>query len=115
MRLSEGFQRKAGLVEVFLNQSWIPVADDNWTLEDASVVCRQLGYSEVAEILGAAELCAVVSGAGEFALSDVNCSGQEEMLTDCPHSLLLQSQRLSPSGVVCAGEKRKGEMEGRKE
>ena len=104
VRLSNGFQRKAGLVEVFLNSSWVPVADDNWSASDARVVCRQLGYSEVAGVLGVADLCPIASSTGELVVGNVSCSGEERMLTDCPHSLLLQSQHLSPSGVVCAGE-----------
>lgn len=35
---------KSGLVEVCVDQEWIPVCDDYWTDVEANVACRQLGY-----------------------------------------------------------------------
>ena len=36
------------LVEMCSNEGvWSPVCDHNWTLEDATVVCRELGYREL--------------------------------------------------------------------
>ena len=33
------------LVEMCSNGVWSPLCDDDWTLEDVTVVCRELGYA----------------------------------------------------------------------
>ena len=45
MRLVDGLDRNAGRVEVCVLETWRTVCDRQWTSEDASVVCRQLGFS----------------------------------------------------------------------
>ena len=104
VRLSGGFQQKSGLVEVLINGSWIPVAQEVWTRENAEVVCRQLGYAEVAGLLGAGDLCPIAAGT-EFVVGGVNCSGEESTISECMYTILAaKGLNNSPSGVICAGE-----------
>ena len=52
VRLAGGTTSNVGRVEVCVNETWGTVCDDFWGVSDASVVCRQLGYSRFSEFMG---------------------------------------------------------------
>ena len=45
MHLAGGSLESAGTVEICINKVWGTVCDDGWDSNDATVVCRQMGYS----------------------------------------------------------------------
>ena len=45
VRLVNGSIPSEGRVEVCINSVWGKVCDARWGIEDAGVVCRQLGYT----------------------------------------------------------------------
>ena len=71
-----------GRVEIFYQGKWGTVCDDNWDLNDAKVVCRQLGFLGVKSALQGNK---VVDGSGQIWLDNVACTGSEQLLTNCSH------------------------------
>ena len=45
LRLAGANVANEGRVEICINNEWGTVCDDSWGNTDATVVCRQLGYS----------------------------------------------------------------------
>ena len=57
LRLAGGNIANEGRVEICMNNVWGTVCDDFWDGTDASVVCRQLGYSMQGQIWSCMNLC----------------------------------------------------------
>ena len=70
-----------GRVEIFYNDQWGTVCDNDWDINDAHVVCRQLGFSRLAS--NAPTGAYYGQGTGPVWMDDVACSGSESHLYDC--------------------------------
>ena len=103
VRLVGGSGPHEGRVEVFHNGAWGTVCGDGWDLQDATVVCHQLGYGTAVAGLGEAT---IGEGRGPIWYSNVRCSGSEATLSQCAHDGLgVQYCRHSGDvGVTCASE-----------
>ena len=97
MRLVEG-NITSGRVEVYLNGEWGTVCDDFWSLEDAEVVCRQLGFPGAVTWLRAAGFG---EGEGRIHLDDVECVGDETDILDCPSVRQPNCNHGEDAGVIC--------------
>uniref|UniRef100_A0A8W8MJW7 SRCR domain-containing protein n=1 Tax=Magallana gigas TaxID=29159 RepID=A0A8W8MJW7_MAGGI len=80
VRLVNGSHSGEGRVEVLYNNVWGTVCDDIWNTNNAQVVCRMLGYEKSAIATTSAYFG---QGNGQIWMDDVNCIGNETMLTDC--------------------------------
>ena len=72
-----------GRVEVFFKGKWGQICNDTWDLNDARVVCRQLGYAHTVRALQGSD---VPKGTGAIWLKDIFCGGSEQNLTSCVHN-----------------------------
>ena len=45
VRLVDGANEMEGRVEVCLDGAWGSICDNDWSRSDASVLCKQIGYS----------------------------------------------------------------------
>ena len=102
VRLLGGSGPHEGRLEVLHNGTWGTVCDDDWNLQDAAVVCRQLGYFNATAAHGSARFGA---GNGPILFSELACIGNESIITEC-HHLLTGVHNCTHSedvGVVCEG------------
>lgn len=83
LRLINGSGSHIGRIEVLINGTWGTVCDDLWDLEDASVVCQQLGYPGAREAYRAS---AFGEGHDPIWLDNVQCVGNESSIDECIHN-----------------------------
>ncbi|XP_078416711.1 scavenger receptor cysteine-rich domain-containing protein DMBT1-like [Cetorhinus maximus] len=86
LRLANGGSRCAGRLEIHYRGQWGTVYDESWDLQDAAVVCRELGCGTADPAPGGAHFG---EGSGPIATDNVECSGSEaacETITGFPES-----------------------------
>ena len=71
-----------GRVEIFYNGEWGTICYNYWDINDAKVVCRQLGYRYAISALRGGR---VPNGFGRIWLERVGCTGSEQNLSSCYH------------------------------
>ena len=105
LRLVGGSNYRRGRVEVYIkpNNTWGTVCDNDWDENDALVVCRQLGFGDVATTLQA--FSPLASTSTPIWLDSVGCSGQEDKLIDCRHSGvgIHNCNHSNDAAVICEG------------
>ena len=102
VRLVNGTNVAEGRVEVWYSERWNTVCDDYWSLNDANLVCQQLGYRSAVKAHREAHFG---EGVGDILLDNLQCTGREASLLDCPHNGLYvhNCDHSGDAGVTCEG------------
>ncbi|NXQ02603.1 C163A protein, partial [Vidua macroura] len=99
VRLVGSSGRCAGRVEVYSGGSWSSVCQEGWDLQDAAVVCRQLGCGRALDAPSSARSGAVPGPLWPYI---PDCSGSEESLWECGRTERRQCGRGGGAGAVCS-------------
>ncbi|XP_023933281.1 deleted in malignant brain tumors 1 protein-like isoform X4 [Lingula anatina] len=84
VRLVGGTNSREGRVEVRQGSgSWGTVCDDSWGADDATVVCRMLGFGT--GTVTAFSRATFGQGTGSIYMDDVACTGSEGSLEECSY------------------------------
>ncbi|NWX86903.1 C163A protein, partial [Nothoprocta pentlandii] len=102
LRLVNGPDPCAGRVEIKHDEQWGTVCDGDWKIEDAEVVCKQLGCGSAVQALNRAPFG---EGSGPTWLYRVDCRGDESALWNCsnPGWGVFNCPHYFDTGVICSG------------
>ena len=102
IRLVNGNTAGEGRVEIFHNNSWATVCDDDWDDTDAGVVCRQLGLSSSGS---AVSFAGFGQGTGFILLDNVSCIASKSNIFECRHNGFENHDcsHREDAGVRCGG------------
>eukprot|EP00731_Ephydatia_muelleri_P010994 Em0005g1580a len=100
LRLVGGSTPNSGRVEVQYSGVWGTVCGNYWDINDATVVCRQLGYNGTARASTNGEFG---QGNGTIWMNNVTCTGSESSLDQCSFNGwgIHDCVHAKDAGVVC--------------
>ena len=87
-------------MEVYQNGEWQSVCDDDWGIDDADVVCKQLNYGYAQSAPTSSFYGISFNNILEVSFA---CAGTESKLLDCTYSNVTFCSLAEEAGVRCSG------------
>ncbi|XP_060690401.1 deleted in malignant brain tumors 1 protein-like [Hemiscyllium ocellatum] len=102
-RLVGGDNTCSGRVEILMGDTWGTVCNTYWDLQNANVVCNQLGCGTA---ISTPDGALFGEGDGLIWMDIIECNGNEMRLTDCPIVSWGKHQctHRNDAGVICSGK-----------
>jgi hypothetical protein len=104
VRLNGSLHSNVGQVFVCVDGAWGTICSDNWRDADASVTCRQLGYSPYGAISFPPGVYFSYNDITPVLFSYLNCTGDESNILDCQYRLATSQKtcdHTSDAAVIC--------------
>ncbi|XP_071480512.1 galectin-3-binding protein B-like [Diadema antillarum] len=104
VRLVGESSEREGRVEIRCNGQWGTVCDDCWSINEAHVVCRELGYPSASAHYTEAHFG---EGSGPIWLDPIRCDGTEQSLLQCRRAYwgCENCEHNEDAGVRCEGDR----------
>ena len=100
VRLINGSTEYEGRVEVYHNGEWRTVCDDEWNLNDAEVVCRELGFGPA---IDAKSEAFYGQGSNQNCFGNFRCADEVTTIRECSfNELKIRSHYSKDASVKCA-------------
>uniref|UniRef100_H9GVY0 Lysyl oxidase like 2 n=1 Tax=Anolis carolinensis TaxID=28377 RepID=H9GVY0_ANOCA len=98
---------REGRVEIFHNSEWGTVCDDDFSIYNAHVVCRELGYEEAISWFPGSKFG---QGEGRIWMDNVYCTGTETSLAQCKSNGwgVSDCRHTEDVGVLCSDKRLPG-------
>ena len=94
----------SGRLEVYINGTWGTICSDGWTINEANVACRQMGFVRATPEDWSYNDTSSVSNK-EMLLGHVNCTGNESHLMDCIHNRFPTCGNKIEVGIRCTRQR----------
>ena len=105
VQLVGGANATLGRVEICINNAWGAVCNSRFGTNDATVVCRQLDFSDTGAIAIRDSISSFGANSGPIFLDHLSCKGTENRLLDCGQNALglYECDQSDVVGVQCVG------------
>lgn len=105
-----------GIVQLCYSNQWTVICSSEWSYNEASVSCKQLGYSskgiinvnsysKVYDILGAIVLHVMMTTSVNLIKYAISCNGSETSLLQCVNTANISTCQMAQyGGIKCRGK-----------